>query len=452
MRISRVIGTIVAAIVLAVVCNMALTFAMEPYGSKSEVMWTDFAATEEFDTAYVGTSLTARGFNPEVLDEELGGKSYNMGTPGQYMEEMLVGIKTAYEQKHIKRVVMGFEFTLLHDEDPKPASTYLRFRSIAVPWWQNLPVRFANSVYLDNYKTTGSINWLFPWITNHVDLNVTAVKNNIQMRMSDMDVHEAAMANERGWIYFGSGYGNYKNSLNYDGYDSERMEPTFIYDPEALEFDENRVKALKAIISYCQEKGIDLVVIGIPVTQANIMNYGVDAYFNQMAGARAIFEEAGVDFYDFNIVRPELLELDPKYFYDFEHFNIRGGEAFSKACAKLLKMRDAGEDTSGLFYSQEEYTETLDYLSSLTTLAEYKDGGVTLTAQALCGPQVQVEYQFLIKQGKKWTVVQDYSDVNICAYRPEKSGKATLRVNLREKGSQKEYELQRDTEVNFLPY
>ena len=55
-------------------------------------------------------TLSACGFNPDVLDPITGYHSYNMGTNAQMLAESYMAIDTAIREKHIKRVVFGFGY------------------------------------------------------------------------------------------------------------------------------------------------------------------------------------------------------------------------------------------------------------------------------------------------------------------------------------------------------
>ena len=80
-RKRRIVTALVFVGVLAVV-DVLLCFALQPYGEHTELMWREYRQTPEIDTILVGTSTTAYGLKPQVLDENLGSRSFNMSTPG----------------------------------------------------------------------------------------------------------------------------------------------------------------------------------------------------------------------------------------------------------------------------------------------------------------------------------------------------------------------------------
>ena len=66
------------------------------------------------------------------------------------------------------------------------------------------------------------------------------------------------------------------------------------------------------------------------------MRYG-DIYYQNENSIRTVLEENGAEY------------------YDFEHLNVDGADAFSKGFAQFLVLRAEGADLSKLFVSREEF-------------------------------------------------------------------------------------------------
>lgn len=446
MRIFKSILKVVAIVAFAACVNACFTFAIEPYGSKSQVMWTDYRQQKDLDMVFVGTSLAERAFDPSSIDDALGTNSYNMATPGQWIEESYLALQTAVKDHHPKTVVFGFEYCDVQgDSFPNPGRAFLRYKNKG-----DFPERLKDIAYCLSsdrcYTEKSSINWLFPWISNHVKMTPSAIADNIRMKLNGTTVYEAAVANERGWIYFGKGYGNYATELNY----GEGSQKIYSDAYGKRDFDESKLATLVKMCDFCKRHDIEFLVVAPPVAVFNVLEYG-NKYFAQSDQLRALVEEHGGKYYDLNLARPELLDVtNTAYFADCQHLNVAGGKAVSKAFVRLMKAREEGADVDGLFYGQEEYLRSKNYIDFVLLKTEpAADGGVLLKAQALAGSGVQVEYQMCIfdESAGAWSEIRGWSQDSQCVFSPESPGVYKVRVNAREEGSKVECDRYRVVKV-----
>lgn len=443
---ARALVLVACVVALLAAFNYVMTFALEPYGSKSEVMWQEYRAQGDADLVYVGTSRTERSFDPAVIDKELGTHSYNMGTPNQAMEEALIGVQTAYRDYGIKQVVVGLDYYMLADTTAlNMGSAYLRQRSRVVPATDSISA-LGYFVAKGAAVSTDSLNWPLPWLSNTAELTLGTIKKNMKMKTDGTTVVEAAAVNEPGWKYFGQGYGNYKKSMDYDG---EKA----ILDKELsglTEFNPVKVQTFKELCDFCKANNIELTVVGIPQPAYNIMD-DVQTYMNWQTQVEQLVEPYGLTYYNMGMAKPELLDIKPDMFADSQHLNKAGGEAFSKAFAKLMKMQDAGQATDSLFYTVDEYPKTLEYVGLVSAEATCVAGGIRIDAQATVGPGIQVEYRYLEykKKSKDYKVLNDWSDQASFTYETQMKGVRTLKVEVRQKGSTGDAERSREVQVLY---
>ena len=102
--IKRIMPVIFIAIFLAL--NTILNYILVNANGASEVMWKDFRNEKTIDTVYLGSSFSQVTFNPYIIDEKLGWKSFNMGTPAQPLDQSYVALQNAIKEKRIKRAVL----------------------------------------------------------------------------------------------------------------------------------------------------------------------------------------------------------------------------------------------------------------------------------------------------------------------------------------------------------
>ena len=453
MQTSRLKKALSALLVAALVVGLfgLVNFALELKGTKSNMVWTNFAQTEELDTIYIGTSVAASSFNPNLIDEEYGSSSANMASPLQKLDETYLGIQSAYERFGIKRVVMTLDFTTLQlNETPNLGSAYLTQRGRVV----GLSRYLSSAAWLIAEKgaasAPGSINMLFPWISNHPAWKdgVAGIKRNIETKLDGSSVAAAVEAMEPGWIYFGKGYGNKYAQLDYNSKDVALFGE--LEKIETLSFDGAAIAGVREICSYCADHDIELIVVNVPIPVFNIHGYG-QFYVDSQQAVSDMLADMGVAYYDFVYAKPDLLQITPEDFYDNQHLNAVGADKFSRAFVTFMETLDAGGDTSALFYTPQEYLATIDYISAVKVSASSKGDGIEIKAHAYAGVDVDVEYQMLAKpvDADEWTLVRDYDDASSAVFTPGAKGTYDVRVNVRVKGSNGDYDHFNTAEVIY---
>ena len=447
MRIFKTILKIVAIVAVVFALDALATFALEPYGSKSQLMWSDYRQQDQLDLVFLGDSVSVHSFDPECIDSELGTNSFNMSTPGQMMEESFMALKTAVKQQNAKTVVYGFEFcNAQNDEFPNPGRAFIRYKD------EGDPIAFAeDALYCltDSrcYTEKQSINWLFPWLENHVKFDISSVSKNIEMKLSGETVYDAAAVNERGWKYHGRGYGNIESRLDYNEGSSKIYSDVYCYDG----FDERKLQTLATMCDYCKAQGVDFVVVAPPMPVFNIFDQG-NGYFDAAGQVKNLVEGHGGEYYDLNMAKPCLLNVeDTSLFADYQHLNKNGAAATSAAFAKIMKARAAGEDTSALFYTRDEYMDAHDYVDLLRVDCTVGDGAIEISADALASSEASLEYQMLVRNDadEAWSVVYNWSDSSSFDLVVSGHGSCDVRVNVRKQGSKSEYDRYRVVSVTY---
>lgn len=447
MRISReALRTVLAYVCAAWALNAALTFAFEPYGSKSQVIWHDYAAEEALDTVAVGTSTTARGFNPYVIDDELGAASYDLASPSQTIEESFLAIRQAYDDHRVSRVVLGLSHLSLEEGSrTSPGSVFMRNRGAYVGVCESLRAQAWVLFDRGGWTEASSLNALFPWTLNHVRARPSELAANIKNKLGHADLPAAAEALEGGWTYVGKGYGRSDATLDYDGGslflvdngDGQEAAGAADFD-EALiaPLDPVHVDTLDQIVSYCAERGIRLYVVGLPVPDFALMGSRGEVYFAKQQEVADLLAARGVTYYDFNMAAPQLLQVRPAHFMDSEHLNAAGSDAFSRALADLITRTEAGEDTGALFLTREQRERRLQYLSAVEVRAVTETDGIHVLVTPLAGDSVECEYQVLVREAgeDEYVIARDWSDERAFVYVPEGRGVHTILVNARVAG------------------
>ena len=241
-----------------------------------------------------------------------------------------------------------------------------------------------------------------------------------------------------GWTYYGRGYGNYDNVIDY----SLARKETSVAIHGTSDFKEACLNQVADIARLCRESGVQLVVVVTPRPAFNVLVYG-EKYSEQMSRLQRVVEQGGGTFVDANLLRSEAYSPLDADFGDGEHLNRTGATRFSQAFASVLQALDAGQDIGALSYSYDrwdQYLSSIKHLSAIVSRLDVGDDGTaTVTAQAYTGTDVQVEYRFLlVGEDGGTTVLQDWSSADSCDV-PQGS-RGQVMVCARQVGSTADYE------------
>ena len=423
-----------------------MTFALEPYGSKSDVVWSDYREQANIDLAFIGNSRSAHMFDAERISNGLSEDSFNLSTPGQLIDESYLALKKVFDEHRPDTVVYGFDFCDVQgDEFPSPGRAFIRSKDEGdfAAWLSDAAYCLSDSRC---FAAKESINWVFPWLENHVKPNAKAISGNIEMKLSKSPLPDAAAANEEGWEYHGCGYGNIQSRLDYNEGPSKTYSDVY----SSQEFDDRKMQTLAAMCDYCKEAGVDFVVVVPPMPVFNIFDMG-DTYFDLSSQARQVVVDHGGEYYDFNLASKDFFNVEnTSYYIDYQHLNEAGAVAASDAFVGLMKARAAGADVSSLFCTQEEYMSIHDYVDLLRVDTFVEEDGVHIESKPLASSEASLEYQMLEKETDgSWKEIRGWSSDPDSVYAVNGHGTCDIRVNVREQGSDSEYDRYRVVTLTY---
>lgn len=211
-----------------------------------------------------------------------------------------------------------------------------------------------------------------------------------------------------------------------------------------MELFDQRVAWVQSIVDVCRAQDVEVIFVSIPFHPSVLVYAG---NYQEIHDFFAAFSaQNGVPFYDFNLAKDAWLPHDNAFYLDAQHLNGYGAERFTDLLAQVLLDAAAGEDTSRYFHDtfaqrEAEYEGVL----GVTLAGERQDGRVSATARAAAPQGVEAEYAFSITRGKKTLYQRDYEASPQWEVEADLSARKTyrLRVYVREKGSEVEYQAQR---------
>ncbi len=446
--------------ILVVVCvffalNAGLTYILEPYGSKSQVVWADYHKMERMDTVLQGSSYVQAGIDPVVLDERCNTMSYCLGTPHQRLEESFVGIRTAYEDYGIKQVVMGVSPSAVSDpRAPWPDGAYLRQRRQYTNFADAFAIANEMLFHYGAISSEESINFLFPWKSHHVAFTPSNIIDNVKRKVEQVDLGVAVEAAELKWHYMGRGHGMSETYFDQNrvelGSFNHMLESEIDPEKESIVLPE-RARTIGEMCTYCKEHDIDLVFVSLPMPEYNYAE-AESVYFDFIEDVREVLKPYDVPLYDFNCVKDSVFHRIPEYFSDPTHLNGDGCAVFTEVFADFYKRYLAGEDVSDLFTTPEEAVLAVDFVSAILAETKATDEGVQVSCHVAASPEVDVEYCLYMKEkadSDDWVRVCDWSRNPEMMYKPDHRGTVYLRAAARKVGNTTDSDRYRDLTVMY---
>lgn len=430
---------LVVVVVALVLINKSLFYALVPYGGQTEAIWAQYysLADEDIDTLIAGSSYGMECIDPQILDEELGWSTFSLATPFQTRAATLRAVRDAYEDHHIKRLILGsgidkmfntddgleYDLSFAHGESlgGSPTRTLAAFADVAF-----------RKQYFGNSK---SLAVFAPWLAWHVDLNRAAIEENLAMR-AELSPQEACgmqklYVTERGHI-------PHKGQVNLDVVALSAIKA----DDDEYGFVEGAREQFLELFEYCADHDIQVIMITTPWPDYSLMRYEREGgYAVAMANFEELAAESGLMLLDFALVRPEVFEPTIEDFHDAWHLNAEGAKKFSRVLANTLKKAEAGEDVSEQFFPHtvagwNEYLKTVKGIALLDFGWKLRDASVDLSIKCYTAPSTQVEYEILAAEpGQDPVVVRPYSTDNTYSYPIEGEGRVNITVRARQVGS-----------------
>lgn len=400
MRSSKVWSVLIGTVICMLLLNQLLTFVLEPaQSSSSDTMWYGYQSKENLDTVFVGSSLVSRSLDPDRYDRIMGTNSYNMGTNAQMFAQSYTAIETAWREHGVKTVILGigyFEFQSRQGIGNEVA--FYRARNHYSSFGERLRNDARYVLNADNFSSSVSVNYFFPWVYDHVTVSASDIAENVQEKLAGGEKKNIGEP--------GNGFSNGDttqldfNTLTYS--DTSSAESQKEVQPA---YDE-----LAKICDFCQEHGIALYVINMPLPEYYVVAFS-EQYFERAEKICGTCEEHGYAYYDYNVSRPELFERKDKYYMDFEHMNQAGAEAFTDSVARLVQAVQGGEDASSWFYSKEEYLRSVNRIVCTNFTWGQEENGYAVQAYAYCGSDVKPEFRFSVwdAAGDEWYIVHEFS-------------------------------------------
>ena len=288
------------------------------------------------DYMVIGASHALRGLKCDVLDEKLGVNSYNLSMPSMSMMGRYMRLKDELERNPVKQVVIEVSYDTIRRSRAKEAGTgslYLIANNHGI----KDRLRYLKTLPIDRYPDA-----YFYFINNGIDCIKKIAAGQFHMTNHYVTVYK--------------GYAAYETPCE-DVSHVNIAKITNKKHPSETENAEN-IEYLNKMVSLCRERGIEPVLVCVPMSNTAVRRYANLDYFREWYENYAA--ENGLKFYDFNLLksRNEFLS-DVDCFRDEEHMGVTGAHAFTTYFADFMLKEEAGEDQTDLFYASYKQYKTI---------------------------------------------------------------------------------------------
>ncbi|MCQ2591523.1 MAG: hypothetical protein MJ188_01960 [Treponema sp.] len=313
--------------------------------SNTRVMMHELHSIDNLDTLFVGASHVYRSVQPDLIDKDLGTHSFVAASANQPLEGSFAIIKEAkLYHPELKNIYVDIDYNLCFNSDDDnvnlksiySVSKYLKNSKIKAEYlFSSTPVKF----YLNNILEIGKEK-----ITLNPTKNLRTIKAYIN---GDYWRYIYPIDKKNNEEYMGRGFIAAKKTRKQMLYIASKH-PYF--EEEAVS--EQWIETIFNIIDFCKQEDINLSFISVP--ESNYFILGTQNYDDFRAFMLNLLNESGCVYYDFNMMKEDLLPLEMADYYDDDHLNVSGSDKFCKAFTNVILTDKQNENHFGIQNSKEK--------------------------------------------------------------------------------------------------
>ena len=294
---------------------------------------------EKYDTVFLGTSHGQYGIDPQTVDSVTGENSLNLCMADEYLDDTYYLLKLVCETNQPDKIIYELDpsYWMLNQHE---GATQIFFYKEFPFSMAKLEYFFGKIMELD-FRST-----LAPWgyyrnEYKNIGKNVT-VKMSEAYKTYDPSVLEIDVGHYggKGFIYRDRIEGEDKGEFNNVPFDKAAIQ-------------EKAVSYFEKIVTYCENKGIELIVITTPVPEETTSAFA-DSYENAHQYFQEWMDAYGLTYLDFNHVRSEVLSRSMEGYWDYDgHMDGIRAEEFSKVLGTIIEKMNDGNFEYEEYFSEE---------------------------------------------------------------------------------------------------
>lgn len=381
---------------------------------------------ENIETLFLGSSHVFCGYDPQILDVALGENTYLASTPVQKVDGSYYLLKEVIKNNELKKVYLDMYFWQYRDTPAKRGSEQMYYIYCITDNMKNSwnRIEFLLNAsgceqYIEGFLPASRYgNYL-------LDLNrfERVVKSK---RNSEYINYENAPANfYKGAMITSGQVGNPKMITTADEAGIAKISENVI--------SEYSLKNLDKIVKLCKEEEIELVLVTTPFTGFCVQSIGnYNTFYEYM---KNYADANDIEYYDFNLCKTDILDLESEDFLDFHHLSGKGAAKYSAVFADVMTSYDKTERQELFYDSVEEKMNALVPQTMGIFLQKSIDEENMYYITTIANFDVDVEYRIctLDEQGSENELIQDFSDNNIVKSSQEQQ--TTFKITVRDKNT-----------------
>lgn len=361
--IKNLLRALLFAAIAAALCAAARFLLVDDVHAYSRVMLDElYAAAGSIDTVFLGSSHSYRSFDPELVDERLGTRSFNAGTSQQLPDGSYWLLREITAENDLDTVYLEMFFT-----------GYNQQASADVPMATFLITDYMRPASPNRYRYLWEMGGLaaLPDLilpARHAIADPGTLPELWRAKLTDgYAPGNYSYVTYPGEEYRGRGFVWVDDTMRY-GYD-----PIFSIDPAEPISAFGRYN-LARITQFCKGKDIRLVLVMAPLPNAFAMltpNY--QAYTDAV---RDFAAQNGLEYWDFTLFTDtQTLPLGHTHFADAHHLNGPGAEIFTEVFCQVAAQSAAGQDVSVMFFDTLDEKLTFASDGTMPSSDWWRNGG-----------------------------------------------------------------------------
>lgn len=295
----------------------------------------DFSENEgKIEILFVGPSTSMMGIDTETADECFGVNTFNVSTSSQTLDGTYYLCKEAIEKNpNLKQIYLnvspGILLRNVGEVMPTAIITdYLSSNMRRLEYvWGSVEPEYRGIV-------------LFPLIRDREDI---FTRNPVEIiKGKDKAYRNYEPFSHRGLEYKEKGF--------VTGVRTPENQGGHVYRTEGIEefreedINEKEVRYLEKTVELCREKEIELIFFTAPYSDFYLQEF--KNYDTASRWIKAFAREHHVEYYDFNLLRRDILNLLPEDFLNMDHLMESGAEKFTR----VLGGEYRSTNYEGIFY------------------------------------------------------------------------------------------------------
>lgn len=414
---------------LVMVVNEILTYILvDDANDEIRFYMSELYKQDNIETLFLGSSHVFCGYNPKVLEEYYGENVYLAATPVQKIDASYYLLKEALKKNPIKTVYIDMYYRQFRDIPSERFDEQMKYiwcitDNMKSGWnrWEFILNASGCERYLDGFLPASRYgNYLLdlPRLEKIIKSKRTTEYKKVECPEGIVDsFYKGALINL-----------NSSSEVQMVGkigrYDIARIDDNIMSDYSR--------KYLDKMVKLCKENDIKLVLVTTPFTPFHIQAMGDYMTYYEFVNSYA--EQNGIDYYDFNLCKEEVLPLEDDMFVDVHHLSGKGAAIYSKVFGEMMINQNAEQRKQNFYSTIEEKMNSLPTQIFGIILESDEKNTNEYQVRAVANYDVEAEYRITVvdDDGSELQILQEYSEHNVLFLREEE--KNTFKIEVREKG------------------